>query len=236
MRVFEALGCAVLDEPFYAYWLEQLDKRDDPGFVETLAAHPSDWREITRLIEGTVPGDKPWYYQKHMAIHMLPEVPLDFMAHEEVINCLLIRDPREVIVSMTEFRDLAKVAASDGVDAAACLVGIPQLQRIYDRAHELSNGSVPIIDANDVLRAPSQTLGAFCTAIGLPFDPAVPLEWKPGQHDGDGAWAPMWYKKVFATTKLGAYKPSSIRVPAELMPIVDACMPTYETLHAQRLR
>ncbi len=235
MRVFEALGCAVFDEPFYAYWLRALDKRDDPGFAQTLAAHPSDYREITRLIEGAVPGDKHWYYQKHMAIHMLPEVPLDFMAHEEVVNCFLIRDPREVIVSMTEFRDLAEVAANEGVDAAARLVGIPQLQRIYERANTLSETPVPIIDANDVLRAPAATLGAFCAEVGLPFDASAPLEWLPGQHEADGAWAPMWYKKVFATTQLGTYQPRSIDVPAALMPIVDACMPTYEALHAQRL-
>lgn len=236
MRVFEALGCAVFDEPFYAYWLRQLDKRDDPGFAETLAAHPSDWREVTELVVGDVPGNKLWFYQKHMAIHMLPEVSLEFMAHPEMLNCFLIRDPREVIVSMTEFRDLVQVSETQGVDAAARLVGIPQLQRIYDRAHELSGSAVPIIDANDVLCAPEQTLGAFCSAVGLPFDATKPLTWAAGQHEADGAWAPMWYNKVFATTKLGTFTRRDVDVPDALQPIVDACMPTYESLHAQRLR
>lgn len=235
MRVFEALGCAVLDEPFYAYWLKQLDQRDDPGFAETLAQHPSDWREITELVLGVVPDDKRWYYQKHMAIHMLPEVSLEFMAHPEVINCFLIRDPREVIVSMTEFRDLANVSKTQGVDAAARLVGIPQLQRIYARAQELNPAGVPVIDANDVLQNPARTLGAFCAAVGMPFDAQAPLTWAKGQHARDGAWAPMWYGKVFATAGLGRYTPRSVDVPKTLQPIVDACMPSYNALYAARL-
>ena len=227
MRVFEALGCAVFDEPFYAYWLERLDKRDDPGFAETLAQHPSDWREITELVLGAVPDGKRWYYQKHMAIHMLPEVSLDFMAHPEVINCFLIRDPREVIVSMSEFRDLAKVCDAEGVEAAARLVGIPQLQRIYARARASSSEPVPVIDANDVLRNPEKTLGAFCAEIGLPFDAQAPLTWAKGAHAADGAWGPMWYAKVYATSRLGSYTPKTLAVPRALQPIVDACMPTY---------
>ena len=31
MRVFEALGCAVFDEPFYPYWLKTLNLINDPG-------------------------------------------------------------------------------------------------------------------------------------------------------------------------------------------------------------
>ena len=33
MRVFEALGCAVLDEPFYAYWLKATKREEDPGYA-----------------------------------------------------------------------------------------------------------------------------------------------------------------------------------------------------------
>ena len=36
MRVFEALGCAVFDEPFYAYWLKAVNRVNDPGFRVTI--------------------------------------------------------------------------------------------------------------------------------------------------------------------------------------------------------
>ena len=235
MRVFEALGCAVFDEPFYAAWLKARDKRDDPGFAQTLAAHPQDPAVIIDQVLGPVPGQADWFYQKHMAIHMLPEFPLDWMAHPEVVNCFLIRDPREVIVSMTEFRDLAATGFANGVDAAAELVGIPQLARIYAEAERVAATPPPVIDANDVLRDPAGTLGAFCAAIGMPFDPTAPIRWAPGQHEADGAWAPFWYEKVFATSGLEPWQGKATRVPDELRAVVDACVPTYEALYERRL-
>lgn len=235
MRVFEALGCAVFDEPFYAYWLQALNKQDDPGFAETLAAHETDWQKVVEQLVGPVPGERAWFYQKHMAIHMLPAVKLDWMAHPEFIHCFLIRDPREVIASMTEFRQLRRVADEDGPEAAAALVGIPQLARIYAEVVRLGEAQPPVIDANDVLRDPQGTLGAFSERTGLPFDPERPLSWQQGQHPADGAWAPFWYQKVFATTGLQAYAGKAISVPAGLQEVVDVCMPTYERLYAQRL-
>ena len=53
---------------------------------------------------GPIPDGRDWYYQKHMAIHMLEEVDLSWMM--EMRNCFLIRHPAEVIVSMSRFRAL----------------------------------------------------------------------------------------------------------------------------------
>ena len=64
MRVFEALGCAVLDEPFYAYWLKATKREEDPGYAATLAAHEIDWQKVEALLLGPVPGGKAVWYQK----------------------------------------------------------------------------------------------------------------------------------------------------------------------------
>jgi len=232
MRVFGALGCSVFDEPFYAYWLNALDKRDDPGFERTLAAHETDWRKVAQTVITQPVGDNGWAYQKHMAIHMLPEVDLQWMSDPSFVHCFLIRDPREVIASMTEFRDLGAVLDTSGPQTAAELVGIPQLQRIYQQA--LALGQKPVIlDANRVLANPAEVLDVFCARLGLPFDPEKEIFWPPGQHPSDGAWAPQWYQKVFATTGLEPYKSSVAQVPARLQPVVEACMPIYEHLYEQ---
>ena len=240
MRVFGALGCAVVDEPFYAYWLKATQKRDDPGYEQTLAAHETDWRRVVENVCGAIPENRDWYYQKHMAIHMLPEVDLGWMSDASFVHGFLIRDPREVIASMTEFRDLERVLNADGPEAAAELVGIPQLQRVYDLACNLANKPPPVLDANDVLREPEATLGAFCQRIGMPFDPTKPLRWQSGQHSEDGAWAPYWYQKIFATTGLQPYRPrngdAAPYISANLQPVVDACMPTFERLSALRIK
>jgi len=160
-----------------------------------------------------------------MAIHMLDEVDLEWMG--EMCNCFLIRNPAEVIASMSAFRAL-EPAQLGNVEEAAKLVGIPQLRRIFDLACEVNGGIPPVIDANDVLLNPAQVLGKFCAAVGMDFDPDQPIRWEPGKHERDGAWADDWYASVYKTTGLGPYRPSEIDTPAALQPLVDYCMPTFE--------
>ena len=232
MRVFEALGCAVFDEPFYPYWLKATNKTDDPGYAITLASHETDWRKVVRLIQQPIPDGAEWYYQKHMAIHMLEEVDLSWM--QGFINCFLIRHPAEVIVSMTEFRAL-DVTNDSQLEAAARLVGIPQLVRIFDLATEIHGGPPPVIDANDVLSNPATVLGKFSSQIGLPFDPDRPISWQPGKHHRDGAWADDWYQKVYQTIELRPYTPKETVVPEALQPVVDYCLPAYEYIARHRI-
>ena len=229
MRVFEALGCAVHDEPFYAYWLKATQRTEDPGYEETIAAHETDWRRVIDSVLGPIPGGRAVSYQKHMAIHMLEEVSLDWM--REVRNCFLIRDPAEVVTSMAEFRGLAH-----DVEEGARLVGIPQLERIFDRACEIEGGPPLVIDANDLLIDPEGVLSGFCAAVGLPYEPGREIRWAPGRHAADGAWADAWYQKVYRTTGLEPYEPRETVVPPTLQPVVDRCRPTYERIAAHRIR
>ncbi len=229
MRVFEALGCAVYDEPFYPYWLKALNKEDDPGFRETMAVHETDWRKVIDRVLGPVPEPAAFYYQKHMAIHMLPEVDLGWM--RQVRNCFLIRNPIEVIASMAHFRDLEQDA-----EEGARLVGIPQLERIYDYACEIEDSPPLVIDANDLLRDPKRILGLFCEAIGMSFDPAREISWAPGKHQSDGAWADAWYEKVYQTTRLGSYIPQETKIPAALAGVVERCLPVYERIAIHKIQ
>jgi hypothetical protein len=73
MRAFEARGdCAVSDEPFYAAYL-QATGLDHPMRDAVIAAQPTDWREVAAAMTGPVPGGRPFWYQKHMTHHMLPD-------------------------------------------------------------------------------------------------------------------------------------------------------------------
>ena len=228
MRVFEALGCAVLDEPFYAYWLKATKREEDPGYAATLAAHEIDWQKVEALVLGPVPGGKAVWYQKHMAIHMLPEVSLAWMGR--VRNCFLIRDPAEVVTSMADFRALAH-DPEEGVR----LAGIPQLERIFDKAWALEGRPPLVIDANDLLADPPGVLSRFCVAVDIPFDPTRPITWAAGKHESDGAWADAWYQKVYQTTGLEPYTRKETVVPKALEAVVAHCRPTYERIAAHRL-
>ncbi len=232
MRVFESLGCRVMDEPFYAYWLAATQKTDDPGYAATLAAHETDWRVVANNVVRPDLGSCHRSYQKHMAIHMLDPVDLSFMRH--LHNCFLIRHPAEVIASMAGFRDLVPKHEAD-IEAAAHLVGIPQLERIFNHANDISTGPVVVIDANDVLENPTTVLGAFCQAVHLPFDTETPIQWKAGRHPDDGAWADEWYQAVYQTTGLKPYERKQVAVPAALQPVLDYCLPVYEKIARHKL-
>ena len=130
---------------------------------------------------------------------------------------------------MNEFRRL-KPSGSQDIEAAARLVGIPQLRRIFDLACEVRGGIPPISDADDVLKDPPGVLGRFCKSVGMAFDPDRPIQWSRGKHKHDGAWADAWYQKIYETTGLGTYKPRQPVIPPELQPVVDYCMPTYDHL------
>ena len=232
MRVFESLGCRVMDEPFYAYWLEAMQKTDDPGYAATLAAHETDWRVIAQDVVHPNLGSCHRSYQKHIAIHMLEAVDLSFMRH--LRNCFLIRHPAEVIASMASFRDLLPKHDAD-VEAAALLAGFPQLERIFDHASAITTEPIVVIDANDVLESPGDVLGAFCQAVRLHFDAGTIIQWEAGKHPDDGAWADEWYQAVYQTTGLQPYKRKPVEIPATLQPVLDYCLPVYKKIARRKL-
>src|SRR5437763_14269825 len=82
----------VCDEPLYAHYLAAT-KRHHPGADEVIAAGETDVNRVIDWLLGPVPGGKPVFYQKHMAHHLLPDVPRDGLRH--VTNCFLVREPRE---------------------------------------------------------------------------------------------------------------------------------------------
>ena len=91
--------CAVVDEPFYAAYLErtgiQHPMRDD-----VLASQTADVDEVVASITGPNPAEKPHFYQKHMTQHMVDGIPRDWMS--DVVNVFLIRHPARVVASFAK--------------------------------------------------------------------------------------------------------------------------------------
>jgi hypothetical protein len=223
MRAWENRGdCAVVDEPLYAYYLAQTGL-DHPGRDQIIAAGDTDWRRVAAWLTGPIPGGKAIWYQKHMTHHLLVHIDRRWLA--ELTHVFLIRDPREVLLSYIKSRP--HVTAED--------IGVLQQREIFGYLQELRGKTPPVIDAGEFLQAPEAHLRALCAALGIAFTGRM-LQWPAGPRPSDGVWAPHWYEAVLRSTGFEPYRARERQVPDEYQDIVQAVMPAFEEMFAQRLR
>ena len=60
----------VTDEPFYAYYLKETQLQH-PMNEEIIRSYPTRFNDIVRNLNGEIPNQKKYWYQKHMAHHLL---------------------------------------------------------------------------------------------------------------------------------------------------------------------
>ena len=222
MRSFENRGdCAVTDEPLYAHYLRETGV-DHPGREEVIAHHEPDWERVAAWLLGPVPDERPVWYQKHMAHHLLPGIDRGWVAG--LTNCFLIRDPAEVITSFI------KIAP----DPRAEDLGLPQQLELFEAEQRRTGQTPPVIDGADVLGDPSGTLRALCDRVGIPFTDRM-LRWPPGRRESDGVWAKHWYASVEKSTGFEPYKPKGEEVPVHLRGVLEVCRGIYDTLRQHRI-
>lgn len=212
----------VCDEPLYAHYLLTKGITNHPGYEQTVAHHETDWQNVVTWLTGPIPQGKSVFYQKHMAHHVLPGMTCDWI--DELTNCLLIREPREMLTSLLEF--LPEPATED--------TGLPHQLWLFEHLQKTQGRTPPIVDARDVLENPQRVLSKLCELVGIEFLPSM-LSWEPGLRPTDGAWAPFWYDKVAATTSFGTYRPKDAVVPARLLPVLEECDAIYERLYEYRI-
>jgi Sulfotransferase domain len=214
---------AVIDEPFYAYYLERTGKKH-PGSAEVIAQGETDWQTVVRqLAQEPIPDAKRIFFQKQMTHHLLPEIDREWIL--DITNCFLLRDPREVIVSY--IKKNPEPALED--------LGFVQQLEIFDFVRKRANAVPPIVDARDVLENPERTLRLLCEAVGLQFDNAM-LSWPPGLRETDGVWAKHWYDTVARSTAFETYRPREENVPEQFHDIYNRCRECYDELYPHRLR
>ena len=211
----------VCDEPLYAHYLDRTGL-DHPGADEVLAHGETDWRVVVKGLCGPVPEGRPIYYQKHMAHHLLPNIERAWLG--ELRNCFLIREPREMLMSLIEF--IPEPTLED--------TGLPQQVEIFESVERTTGIVPPVIDARDVLSDPEGQLRLLCEAVGVPFRSEM-LSWPPGPRATDGAWARHWYASVERSTGFRPYAPKSDPMPDRLEHLHRRCVDYHERLHCHRL-
>lgn len=222
MRSFEnRKDCVVVDEPFYAAYLEKTGL-DHPMRGEVLAAQSTDPDEVIENLQGELPGGAIIQYQKHMTQHMLPHIELDWL--DDVISCFLIRSPEEIIASYLQKRDA--VSAAD--------LGLARQFEIFESVQKRTGRVPPVLDSSDVLKDPEGMLRKLCNRIDIDFVPEM-LTWPAGRRESDGVWSAHWYASVEQSTGFAPYTRREPELPEDVSVLAASCREYYERLVEYKL-
>lgn len=213
--------CTVWDEPFYAYFLSNVDF-DHPVGDEVIAAGEPDWDKVVAACTTGPAEAREIFYQKQMTHHMLAGCDLEWLAHLK--NAFLIRAPEKVLASYAKKRDTATL--SD--------IGFVRLEEIFNKVADKRGSAPPVVDADDVLGDPRRTLTQLCAALGIAFDERM-LAWPKGPKPFDGVWAKHWYNAVWQSTGFAAPDKTPATLSDEHRHVADAALPYYEKLKRYKL-
>ena len=223
MRAWEnRADCVVWDEPLYGYYL-QASGIQHPGAAEVIAAQGTDLDSIIARCTGDIPGGRQIFYQKHMTLHLLPEIERSWLS--ALVNCFLIREPEAVIASYAAVRS----------DATLEDIGFIQQAELFEQVRAMS-GEVPmVIDSREFLLDPETMLQAICAKLDIGFVPEM-LSWPKGPRASDGVWAKYWYDSVCNSSGFAPYDEKNYSLSSKDREIALRAQPYYEELYQYRLQ
>ena len=214
MRAFENRNDTyVWDEPFYAYYLFKTNI-NHPLKKEIIKKYDINEKIIIKKILQNPPKNKDVFYQKHMTHHILEETNIDWI--KQGINCFLLRKPSKVISSYIKKQKLLNSEE----------IGFPKQLKIFNMLHS-ANKKIIVINADNLLKSPKETLVKLCNLIDIPYSDKM-IKWKKGHRDTDGLWSKVWYNSVINSTSFKKnIKKNNIFIPKEYKKILDECNEIY---------
>lgn len=211
----------VVDEPFYAHYLMKVDT-NHPGRDEVIAHHETDVNKVIASLLAPLPDGKTIFYQKHMNKHTLPGMDMSWT--EQVTNCFLIREPKEMITSFI------KVVPNLSLDE----FGLLEQVELFKHLRQTTGENPIVVDSKEILMNPRSVLSKWCEALRIPFVEDM-LSWEPGIRDSDGIWAKYWYDNVAKSTGFAPYKSKNDEVPEQWKDLLSQCVALYDELYPYRI-
>ncbi len=210
----------VLDEPLYGHYL-RVSGAKHPGREEVMASMKCDGDAVMAdLLKLPPSGSVTILFMKQMA-HHLQDIDRGFLDRTE--NILLIRDPEEMLPSLTVQLP----------DANLYDTGLAVQWQLY-RDLVAANRRPVVLDSRELLLNPETVLEKLCHHIGLDFCDSM-LTWPTGPRQEDGVWEKYWYQAVHKSTGFAPYKEKPA-MPAQLSGLLAECKPYYDNLNEHALR
>jgi hypothetical protein len=209
---------AVVDEPLFGYFLKQTGAWR-PSREEVLATMETDPNKVIHsLLEPST--DMPVYFMKHMA-NQLIDLDLAFVNHFK--NVILIRDPRDVLLSY-----------SKQVEEPTLLDTAYKMQAdLVDHFNKVGTPFI-VLNAKNILLNSEGQIRVLCDKLDIHFQSSM-LNWVAGPREEDGVWAKYWYQSVHESTGFGPYREKDEELPSNLSPLYDECMEYYVKLERLQL-
>ncbi len=211
--------CVAWDEPFYGAYLKETGLAH-PMREDILRVCETEWSEVERRC--TSPSKQPIFYQKHMTHHMLTTFDRKFI--RTLMNSFLIRSPEKVLASYAKKHDEVSLHA----------IGFVEQAEIFDQVAQMLGHAPPVVDADQHLASPRESLVKLCSALKIPFDEAM-LHWAKGPKSCDGVWAPHWYNAVWQSTEFEKPLEREVTLDATLLKVADLARPYYAKLKVHAL-
>jgi hypothetical protein len=209
----------VVDEPLYGHFL-RVTGTVHPGRDEVMANVNCDGHAVMQGLLAASSDDPDILFMKQMAHHL---VELDTSFLETTANIFLIRDPEQMLPSLT-----IQLPEAGLFDA-----GLKVQWELYEAL--IGAGQSPaIVDSRELLLDPEGVLSRLCEHLDIPFFDAM-LSWEAGPIREDGIWAPHWYHAVHKSTGFSAYRHKT-DFPGHLKPRLEECAPWYDKLFAHAIR
>lgn len=215
-RVFIERGdFEVFHEPFSLTYYYSPERRSE-RFAEE--SSPENRHEC--VLQRVLAPERPVFI-KDMAYHTA-----GFMGEElahRFTNTFLIRQPAQVLLSLHEMWP----------DFTFEEAGYEQLHRLFEHAVDAGQSPV-VVDAYELSTDTEAVISSYCDALGIPHRPEA-LSWEPGEVSGWGTWE-GWHQNVQKSTCIVGTHREEPKLPEELRPAHERCLPFYEVLHAERLQ
>ena len=206
---------AVVDEPFYAYYLNNINSNTlHPGKKEILNSQSSNFKKVLRELNEI--HTKELLFIKNMTHHLNGQ-NIDFA--KNWCNIILTRSPKRSIASFSK------------------VIKTPSLQDLgyrlqYELAKEFQKKKIDfhLLEAEDLLLNPEKQLKKVCDFSQIKFSKEM-LTWNKGGIIEDGVWAKYWYENVHNST---GFKKSNfqeeIQLPVKYNSLYKEASSYYEAL------
>ena len=227
----------VFHEPFSsAYYFGP--ERQSRRYAPQLNSPEATYGKISKMLQKEYDG-KDLVFSKDMAYCV--ENKFDIFREEgfeTFQHTFLIRNPVKAVRSLYKASTNPKLTGWGHFDPTEA--GFRQMLELYEFVKQHNRNEPVVVDADDLLESPNETMQSYCQAVGLEYEEHM-TSWEPGPVPEWDTWT-GWHDDALKSSGFKARtnknKPTAFDIqdlPPEVAAVVEESMPYYQALAAKKI-